>query len=544
MKPKKLLSVLTAGVCFGFIVGLFFVVGPLKTSLLHIKTNRYIPYRMIRLAAFSVGEPLYHWLGITLLLSLALPILWLLWKSSPAQVMGIPIRPRINWKIRSIFRQKISLITKPLKSITVFLAMLLIIANLWIYIDSRIRAPNHANVILIVCETLRPDHLGYQGYERDTSPHIDSLAQNAYLFKNAYTQAPCTQPSMWNIVTSKYQSEMPAKDEYVTIAEYFKSKNYKTAAFVSQMFLGEAKSNLDQGFDVYDAKGEKDSQGLSVRRATYITDAAIEWFDKNRKHPFFAWLVYFEPHDPYIPPPEFQGVFNKSEKFNRNRRADKIHMKSKPLEEEHRQFLINAYDEEIRYMDFELGRLFAYLKNCGLFDRSIIVLTSDHGEELGDNGHRWDHCQLLSQEEIWIPLLIKMPGQEKNVVREEPVQNIDIYPTLVDYFHRKHLPKYHSTLEGKSLLSLISSQEQADTDHYAMSLWQGQRCLIKGNYKYWIQEQKESMVDITSDREINDENLLNSFRVQLDVLYNRYVLKKEYYQETEKRLKSLGYIKK
>ena len=347
---------------------------------------------------------------------------------------------------------------------------------------------------------------------------------------------------MWNIVTSRYQSAMPAKDEYRTIAEYFKSNNYKTAAFISQQFLVETKSNLHQGFDVYDAKCEKDSHGLSLRRAKSVTDAAIKWIEQNKKNPFFTWLVYFDPHDPYIHPGEFRGFYNKIEKFSGDRRAEKIHMAGDPIPKEHRQFLVNAYDEEIRYLDYELGRLFAYLKNSGKYNSTIIILTADHGEELGDNGNRWDHCQLLSQEEIWIPLLIKMPWQEKKSVIEEAVQNIDIYPTLVQYFSTRHLPYFSKTLEGKSLVPFINDGQSND-NRFAVSFWQGQRAIIKKNYKYWLRKGKENLIDIKTKEEITNTDLVDSFRKDLEKILNEYILKKEYYKKAAEQLKSLGYIK-
>jgi len=218
-------------------------------------------------------------------------------------------------------------------------------------------------------------------------------------------------------------------------------------------------------------------------------------------------------------------------------------MVDNPISEEHRQFLINAYDEEIRYLDYELGRLFDYLKSSGQYHNSIIILTADHGEELGDNGDRWDHCQLLSQEEIWIPLLIKMPGHKEDRVIEEAVQIIDVYPTLVEYLSGQHLPRYYQTLEGKSLIPLIDGRQSSD-DRFAISFWQGQRCIVKGDHKYWFWKGKESLINIKTKKELYDEALLNDLRRQLDESYNRYILKKEYYKETIERLKSLGYIKK
>lgn len=543
MKPKEMIPVLTTGLTAGFIVGFISIFNSLRESLVYIKVNQYVQYRMIRLIALSFQDLLLKWLKITVFVALALFIIWLLWELFILPLVGVHSQSRIRRKFLIFRRKNTFRIIKPIRRIMLALIIFIVVLTLGVFIDNKVISPDKPNVILIVCETLRPDHMGYHGYKRDTTDNIDLLAGDACVFKNAYTQAPCTKPSMWNILTSKYQSAVPAEDEDVTIAEHFKANNYRTAAFMSQQFLGEEKSNLHPGFDVYDIKYERDDHGLAVRDARSVTDAAIEWIEQNRKLPFFTWLVYFDPHDPYMPPGEFRGYYNKTDKFSGDRRAAKIHMVDNPISEEHRQFLINAYDEEIRYLDYELGRLFDYLKSSGQYHNSIIILTADHGEELGDNGDRWDHCQLLSQEEIWIPLLIKMPGHKEDRVIEEAVQIIDVYPTLVEYLSGQHLPRYYQTLEGKSLIHLIDGRQSSD-DRFAISFWQGQRCIVKGDHKYWFWKGKESLINIKTKEELYDEALLNDLRRQLDESYNRYILKKEYYKETIERLKSLGYIKK
>lgn len=415
--------------------------------------------------------------------------------------------------------------------------VLLVVSAVVIYI-SRGRADTpRPNVILVVCETLRSDHLGCYGYRRDTSKNIDSFANNAFIFKNAHSQAPCTRPSVWDIMTSRYQSKMPAKDEYVTMAEYFKSNNYRTAAFIAHGALRPEESNLQQGFDVY-------NWGDKQRKANSMTNAAIKWIGQDKKKPFFVWLFYFEPHNPYIPPDRFKGYYNKTEKFSGDRRTEDIGFKGKNnhlVTEEHKQFLINAYDEEIRYFDYEIGRLFSYLKRSGLYDDSIIILTADHGEELGDNGNRWDHCQLLSQEEIWVPLLIKLPGNRKKRVIEENVQNIDIYPTLVEFLDKPRLPRYFNKLEGKSLTPLLTGEGLND-NRYAASFWKGQRCIIMDGYKYWQWGNKEYLIDVKTRKRITDLAIRDKLKNQLDKICKQYLMKEKYYKKTVKDLRSLGYL--
>ena len=419
--------------------------------------------------------------------------------------------------------------------------MVAVLAGAIVYSATRKVNPN---VILIVSETMRADHLGCYGYDRDTSENLDRLTQSSVLFTNAVTQAPCTRPAVWNMLTSKYKSEMPAHNEYITIAEYFNYKGYATGAFVAHVFLEPEGSNLHQGFDAYDSQCESDHHKMCARKGWSITNAAIEWVEKHKDGPFFLFLFYFDPHDPYRPVEKFRGYYTGTEKFDPDRRKAKIHVHrpdNKNLTPEHKEFLINAYDEEIRYVDYEVGRVLSYLENNNEFDNSILVFTSDHGEELGDNDFRWDHCQLLSQEELWIPLIVKMPGQQERKTVDQPVQTIDIFPMLVDYFERPNLPLFYDTLEGTSLLPLINADPSAETRN-AAAFWNAQQCLYSGNAKYWLRVDKEYLTNVRSGEAIDDPQLMETMRDRLDKLHEKYISHRDYDEETFERLRQLGYI--
>jgi len=536
---KTPLKAFIFGINTGFLIGGIAVFKSLKESSVYIKHHQYIRHQVLSLAGFHLQKPLWIWLKIALMSAGVFLALWLVGKICMSFFSENQFTKRF---IPIIKRERLFKWAKPFIGLFLTLFFLLVFLNTAIFIESLMVSSKKPNVILITCETLRADHMGYQGYKKDTTPHIDSLAQQAFLFKNAYVQTPCTRPSMWNIITSKYQSSMPAKDHYLTMGEFFKSNHYKTGAFISQQFLKAEESNLHQGFDIYDDRSPKDKHGLSRRKAASITDQTLNWIQQNKNRSFFCWLVYFDPHDPYIPPDDYRGHYIKSEKYNRDRREEHIHMKAKPIPEEHREFLINAYDEEIRYFDHQVGRLLDNLKKLELYDNSIIIITSDHGEELGNNGNRWDHCQILSQEEIWVPLIIKMPGQQDKRVVNEAVQTIDIYPTLVDYLGKRPLPSFYITLEGKSLVPFLT-KKRIDKDWWAAAFWQGQRCLIQGNQKYWLDKKNQYLIHIKTGQSIKDNSLLESMEKKLNNIYKRYIIKKDYYKETEKRLKSLGYIK-
>jgi len=402
---------------------------------------------------------------------------------------------------------------------------------------------NCPNVIFVLVETSRADHYGCFGYHRDNTTNIDRLAKDSVLFKKAITQAPCTIPAVWNVLSSKYQSSVPSLSSYVTMAEYFKSKGYTTAAITSHQFLRDlAQQNLQQGFDHYDTFCELNRYKGSARRAEYLVDAARKWIKKNNSRPFFLWLFFFDPHDPYVPPDEFIGYYNKTSKYSGDRRAKSITRDKKIIPEEHRRFLINAYDEEIRYFDHQLGIFLDSMKKNGGYDNSLIILTSDHGEELGDNGGRWDHAQLVSQEEIHVPLLIKLPGtHKKTVVGDEWVQTIDIFPTIIEYFDEGRMPSFFPTLEGQSLLPLIRGTRGPDF-RSAFSFWREQKCVLKAAHKYWYDNGKESYVDLKSRSDIDDENVKRELKTDMKEICDKYLNTEGYYDRNSEMLKSLGYL--
>jgi arylsulfatase A-like enzyme len=403
--------------------------------------------------------------------------------------------------------------------------------------------PDHPSVILIICDTLRADHLGIYGYQRP-QPNIEALARHSTLFSNAYTQAPATCPSMWNILTSRYKSAIPAKNADVTIAEYLKNKGYRTGAFISQHLLEGQRANLHHGFDLYDSWSPQDHHLLSRRRAASVTKAALKWIDKQRDKPFFAWVVYFDPHHPYIPPPEFRGYYNpENAGFSGDRREKGIHLQVGPgaVSDEYKTFLINAYDEEINYVDHQLGRLLSSLKSSGLYDRTMIILTADHGEELGDNENRWDHCMLLSQEEIWVPLLIKLPNQQQRSTVTKAVQTIDIYPTIIDYLERRNDLEFQDEMEGRSLLPFLTGEKPSE-DHYAASFWRQQQCVVEDDLKYQVTGEKERLTNIKTGEEAENPEARRRLKERLRRLWEKNPERDISYQKEISKLQALGYI--
>jgi arylsulfatase A-like enzyme len=187
------------------------------------------------------------------------------------------------------------------------------------------RRPVRPNVILIMSETLRTDHLGCYGYDRDTTPNIDAFAGGAALFTNAYTQAPCTDPAIFNVMTSRYYASIPLDDDYFTLAEYFREKEYRTAAFIANSAANPNTSHLYQGFESYDF-------GSRRRRGGSVTGAAMRWIEHVGKKRFFTWLFYFDPHRPHVAPKDFRGYYAQSEKLSGDEQEIARYMKSLSLQ--------------------------------------------------------------------------------------------------------------------------------------------------------------------------------------------------------------------
>lgn len=284
------------------------------------------------------------------------------------------------------------------------------------------------NVLLVTFDTTRPDHLGLHGYAHARTPVIDSFGKRGITFLNATTTVPLTLPSHSTILTGQYPYrhgvrtntgyELPQSAE--TLAERFKQAGYTTAAFVSCFVLDE-RFGLSQGFDTYDfavtAKGRAGPESiLNQRDAAAVTDAAINWLGKNRKAghspPFFAWVHYYDPHNPYVSPLAGQPEF-----------ADR------------------PYDAEIAYADAQLGRLLSELDRQGLRDSTLIVFTTDHGESLNEHGES-GHGIFVYEATMHAALVFSSPSLFESELRIENrlAATTDIAPTLLSLLGLPALP--------------------------------------------------------------------------------------------------------
>lgn len=309
--------------------------------------------------------------------------------------------------------------------------------------------PPGPNVILITIDTLRADHLGCYGFQRPTSPFMDSLAADGTRFDQASAAAPWTKPATATILTGLYPSRHGAlyhgsnlntPEGMKTLAETMQEKGYVTAGFVSNPNIKKI-FQFNRGFDEYFDSPVEDTLAMAAFRESifgnilkelsryqfnwkYQNDVAevnrhaFSWLDQNHSRPFFLYLHYIDPHEPYSPPEAYEKQFAQDHGLVlHNNRKRKVGM--------------DLYDGEIRYTDDNLKILADRLKALKAWDNTIIIITSDHGEEFFEHG-ALGHGFSLYQEVVHVPLIMHGPGIKKGHVVKEPVGIVDLAATVLD----------------------------------------------------------------------------------------------------------------
>lgn len=345
-------------------------------------------------------------------------------------------------------------------------------------------ASTHPNVILITIDTLRADHLACYGYKEIQTPTIDALAHDGVLFRRAISQVPLTWPSHAAILTGSYPFQNgvqdftghPLSSDFRSVAQAFQQSGYTTAAVVSSFVLDRS-WGLARGFAYYDdAFSAKTFQekgiGLVDRKAGDSVSHALAWLKRTQKRPFFLWLHLYDPHSPYDPP--------------------------EPFRTEYRDHL---YDGEIAYADHELGRMLSWLKQSGIYDRSLIVLLSDHGESLGEHGES-EHGFFVYNATINIPLIVK-PTVQSGIPHDELkqlVETIAVAPTLL------HLAGLHDQIEKQfQRRNLFDRDSDQNAPAYSETFypfssfgWSPLHSLETSRYHY-IEAPRPELYDLNSD---------------------------------------------
>jgi arylsulfatase A-like enzyme len=333
-------------------------------------------------------------------------------------------------------------------------------------------------VILIMCDTLRKDHLNPYGYERDTVPHLAGMAADGALFLDDVTQATWTKVATPSILTSLYPSSHGVKDftdrlspAATTIAEVYRAAGFATVSYSSVLFTGKF-SNLHQGYDELHESTSVEDPHYSAKTARAYVDRATDWIEHHKDTPFFIYLHVFDPHDPFEPRPPYAALWADPAKKDKHEKDVEVSLKfiEDPLMKQFRMpnqaemqkagldpaefvgYDKDWYDGSIRGMDAEVGRLLERLRTMGLAEKVQVAFIGDHGEEFIEHGKMF-HGQSVYSELTAVPLMLYRPGTIPPVKITETVRSIDLMPTLLD-LSGLAAP---AGVQGQSLVPLIAA---------------------------------------------------------------------------------------
>jgi len=402
--------------------------------------------------------------------------------------------------------------------ISALLIFFLSIYPWWISL-TQVKPPR--GIILISLDTLRADHLGIYGYHRDTSPSIDAFAKESIVFEHAVVQSPWTLPSHMSIMTSLYPSfhgvttlKKRLANEHVTLAELLQKGEYRTAAFTDGAYM-RAEFGFDQGFDIYD--GKRWLIGIAE-----ILPKVKKWLNKNKSKPFFLFIHCYDIHSPYNPPPPYNNIFHDftytghlipSLKNMGAARWNKLKVNDEDL-----RHIMALYDGGIRYTDKKIGEFLSYLQYSGLEDQSLIIITSDHGEEFKEHGS-FLHWQLYYRPNLHVPLIMRIPNYPKKEIKiKELVQSIDLLPTILEIAGLAPHPK----AQGRSLLPLIKRNK----NFFNRSLWKAFHLFKKDSIISFAETTIESFLEpfLGKDRNISiitdDYQMIHDLKSQSTQLFN------------------------
>jgi tetratricopeptide (TPR) repeat protein len=343
-------------------------------------------------------------------------------------------------------------------------------------------ASTQTPVFIISIDTLRSDRLPMYGYKNVETPHLDAIRKDGILYEHAYSHAPLTLPSHSSILTGLLPAEHGMRDNIgfqlranvPTITEALKARGYATGAAISAFVL-RREAGLNRGFDFYDDSVEAlpDKARLISniqREGTATVSVAKEWIGKQQKPVFFLLHIY-EPHTPYTPPEPFNSRY------------------------------ASKYDGEIAHADAIVGDFIQSLKDNGLYDKSLIIVLSDHGEGLGDHGEE-EHGMFLYREALQVPLVVKLPGRKfAGETVAAPVQLIDVVPTIIE----RTGVSMTSKLPGRSLTSFLGEKSPERRAVYSETWyprfhfgWADQHSLIDGE-RHYIHSPKPELFNLTND---------------------------------------------
>lgn len=431
---------------------ILFSLAGLALALIGFPLRKKIPVNKISLFLFSFLA-VFDWVFIILFGRISLLPILILAAGASVQVFNVLS------KREQAFEQKVQRSLKWLASAGIAI-FLIVQGGGWVnekLKTSQLRDNADApNVIVIVVDTLRADHLSSYGYSRVTSPFIDSLAAQGVLFENAISPSSWTQPSHASMLTGRYTYEhqaetQPLDDTYPTIGEVLQTNGYRTGAFSANTLFFTRRQGFGRGFlhfedndqsmpdaflnsslygylfDYYGLRKALNYEGVPTRRlAPEINQSALQWIDRSDA-PFFVFINYFDAHDPYTPPEPYLSKYGQTQGGLINGFIERYHPE---LSAEQLQSEIDAYDGSINYVDDQIKNLFAELESRGELENTIVIITADHGESLGEHG-LLQHSASLYRQEIHVPLVVWGAGMPEGRVIDTPVSTTALPSTIL-----------------------------------------------------------------------------------------------------------------
>jgi arylsulfatase len=428
---------------------------------------------------------------------------------------------------------------------------------------SRNRRP--LNVLLITLDAQRPDHLGCYGYQRKTSPNIDALAARGVLFRQANANAPWTLPSFASILTSQFPMEhgttnprraLPGSDWL--LPKIMQRHGYFTAAAIASGFVA-PHYNIAQGFNRFMGDRFKDQATANFRcmdSPPWVTEFGLKFLKVHREQPFFLWLHYLKPHDPYLWQPKHHFLDAPPTDLPAYLSLPWLMSHQDELTPKQLQEVVALYDGQTAYADSYIGQILAQIDRLGLRERTVVVLSSDHGEEFLQHGSFGHHPQIY-QDELHVPLIIAGPAPVRGGRSvDQPVQLVDLMPTLLDLCGiRERVPG----ARGQSLLPLLTGRAGYHEQDIVASVSdpdqpqdvEVMRSIRRGNWKLLlkVRESKTELYDLAADPG-EKHNLAGrglAIERQLREALSRYRRAKprpgvKLDKKTEDQLRGLGYL--
>lgn len=422
-------------------------------------------------------------------------------------------------------------------------------------IDTKGFLKKKPNIYIFLIDGCQASHLGTYKYHRNTSPNIDRFSKDGVIFDNAYANATFTRSSVASIFTGFYPNRHKLRilahqlpSGLFMLPEFLKKIGYRTALFteagnISQFF------GFAQGIDNYRKVVRNWDSPYYLKNN--IFQFFLDW--QKTEGPLFTYIHHRAPHLPIIPPPPFLDIF-KGGKLAANRERMIQHLDERAFTPEEVQDVVDDYDSTIRYVDHQVGKLLNTLKAQGLYDASLIIFTSDHGEALYEHGY-WGHGTSVYDEASRVPLIVKFPADMKLSGRVETiVQLVDIFPTVAAFAGEKRY------FDGRNLLEAITIQKEDDSFAFTTSFGHPQILGIRWRDWYYIiylHDNSEELFNLKTDPLKNvvalkeNEDLATFFRAKFLDWFNPFdnlertsqsVDLKKLPQDDYENLKSLGYI--